>query len=298
VVDGARVSASDLGNNFFLDQSHLGRPRAECVTALLQELNEHVRGSYVVEDVASLLATNPGFLDDFTFVIATQLPEPALCALAAACVERSLPLIALRAYGMVGTVRVAAGEHVLVEGHPDNTPTDLRVCAPFAELRAYAAAKFGHDLGALSSSERKHVPFLILLLHATERYKGAHGGSLPASYKDKQALKASLGALAEEWFGAAGAHNALNFEEARLAVNTALQLPQLPAETRKVLEAAEGKLRALRPAPPPDAVPSPKPRDFAAHRCARAAAGGSSRPEATPPPAGRTRLAGGPAAAR
>jgi amyloid beta precursor protein binding protein 1 len=274
VVDGARVCAADLGNNFFLDQSHLGRPRAECVSALLQELNEHVRGSYVVEDVVSLLATNPAFLDDFTFVIATQLPEQALRALAAACAERSLPLIALRAYGMVGSVRVAAGEHVLVEGHPDNAPTDLRVCAPFAELRAYAAAKFGHDLSALSSSERKHVPYLVLLLHALDGYKAAHDGSLPASYHDKQALKASLGQLAEEWFGPAGAHDAPNFEEARLAVNTALQLPQLPAETRKVLDAAEGKLRALRPVPPPDAVPSPKPLDFAAHRCARTGARG------------------------
>lgn len=52
IVDGATVSEADLGNNFFVEQTSLGTSRAACVTRLLQELNEHVTGSYVAEDIS------------------------------------------------------------------------------------------------------------------------------------------------------------------------------------------------------------------------------------------------------
>lgn len=54
IVDGASVSEADLGNNFFVEHSSLGSSRAACVTRLLQELNEHVSGSYVAEDIAQV----------------------------------------------------------------------------------------------------------------------------------------------------------------------------------------------------------------------------------------------------
>lgn len=277
VIDGALVTARDLGNNFFLEEADLGRPRAECVTRLLKELNEHVRGSYVHEDVGSLIRTNPAFLDDFSLVIATQLTEPSLRLLASACRERSLPLVVLRSYGLVGTVRVAPIEHVLVEAHSDNTPSDLRVVDPFPELLAFARDRFGH-VDTLSSSERKHVPYVVLLLHAVAEYKAAHGGALPSSYKEKQAIKAALGALAERWFGEGGAADALNVEEAKAAVNTALSAPSIPPSARAVMAEAEARLSAQKPTLPPEPgqsptfVPDPSTIRYAAARAQRARA--------------------------
>ena len=73
IVDGAKVTPRDLGNNFLVESASLGEPRAKVVTELLQELNEGVAGSYVEEDPATLLATNPSFFAAFTLVIATQV---------------------------------------------------------------------------------------------------------------------------------------------------------------------------------------------------------------------------------
>ena len=55
IVDGANVTQADLGNNFFVDEDCLGKSRAASVTQMLQELNEHVAGSYVAEDISQVL---------------------------------------------------------------------------------------------------------------------------------------------------------------------------------------------------------------------------------------------------
>jgi amyloid beta precursor protein binding protein 1 len=73
IVDGARVSAADLGNNFMVDASSLGEPRAKIVTEFVKELNDSVAGSYVEEVPEALLETNPTFFSQFTVVIATQV---------------------------------------------------------------------------------------------------------------------------------------------------------------------------------------------------------------------------------
>ena len=98
LVDGAKVTAADLGNkcvpcepeaaalrtqphsapsslppSFLVDASALGTSRAACVAALLKELNDNVAGSFVEEEPAQLLASHPAFFKAFTLVIATQV---------------------------------------------------------------------------------------------------------------------------------------------------------------------------------------------------------------------------------
>ena len=73
IVDGSKVAAADLGNNFFLEAESLGAPRAQSVARLLMELNEQVAGSFVEEEPAALLAANPAFFQAFDIVIATQV---------------------------------------------------------------------------------------------------------------------------------------------------------------------------------------------------------------------------------
>jgi len=48
VVDHFLVSEEDLGNNYFVDRSHLGTPRAQAVIKLLCDLNENVKGHAIV----------------------------------------------------------------------------------------------------------------------------------------------------------------------------------------------------------------------------------------------------------
>ena len=68
-----QVQPQDLGNNFLLDSSSLGKSKAQTVTGLLEELNEAVAGSFVEEAPETLLETNPDFFGAFALVIATQV---------------------------------------------------------------------------------------------------------------------------------------------------------------------------------------------------------------------------------
>jgi molybdopterin/thiamine biosynthesis adenylyltransferase len=49
VVDDALVSRADLGNNFFVTEESVGKPRAEVVRDTVLELNSSVKGNAVVK---------------------------------------------------------------------------------------------------------------------------------------------------------------------------------------------------------------------------------------------------------
>jgi amyloid beta precursor protein binding protein 1 len=69
IADEAIVSDSDLGVNFFLDESSRGRSRAECCTELLLELNPEVEGHWWPESNVRPMAPCPVF--DISFHVLT-----------------------------------------------------------------------------------------------------------------------------------------------------------------------------------------------------------------------------------
>lgn len=73
VVDASPVTSADLGNNFLVNPEGLGSPRAAVVADLLRELNPTVSGSFLEEAPEALVDKNPGFFNQFTLVIATQV---------------------------------------------------------------------------------------------------------------------------------------------------------------------------------------------------------------------------------
>ncbi len=73
IVDGHKVQAADLGNNFMLTADTLGEPRAKVVTQLIKELNDLVAGSYVEEHPEQMIQNNKQFFAQFNVVIATQV---------------------------------------------------------------------------------------------------------------------------------------------------------------------------------------------------------------------------------
>ena len=83
------MEASDLGNNFLLEESCLGASRARGVTELLKELNDSVSGSFVEDSAEELLESNPSFFQNFQLVVATQVIGPG-CTLKP-CSETSPP---------------------------------------------------------------------------------------------------------------------------------------------------------------------------------------------------------------
>lgn len=239
IVDGATVTASDLGNNFFLDDSCVGRPRAQCVTELLQELNEHVSGSYVAEDISEVLSSRPDFFNSFTMVIATQLPAAMLREVASLCRAVKLPLLVVHTYGFLGYLRLDLGDHQVVETHPDHPPSDLRLLHPPAALRALVDQQYA-DLSSLSDSAFAHTPWAVLIVKAVDEWKAKNGGKLPTAYAQKKEVKAIL-----ESYRRPGVQADQNIDEALSAATTALNVLRPSREVLSLLGEARARLSAL-----------------------------------------------------
>lgn len=51
------MTEADLGVNFFLDDSHLGKSRARGLTELLLELNPEVQGTWYPDEVGAVISS-------------------------------------------------------------------------------------------------------------------------------------------------------------------------------------------------------------------------------------------------
>ncbi|KAK9831545.1 hypothetical protein WJX81_007869 [Elliptochloris bilobata] len=230
VVDDVRVGPRDLGNNFMLEASSVGQSRAAAATALLQELNDAVAGSFVDEAPDALLAANPRFLAEFSLVIATQMMEAQMMRLDVACRELGVPLLCVRAYGLVGYLRASLPEHCVVEAKPDNTIEDLRLHRPWPELTAFSRC---FDLAAVDDVTHRHVPWAVLLIQALSAWHDAHMGRLPATAEEKTQFRTLL----QSWQrSAAGVPmQEENFDEALAHVRKVFAPPTIPAEVAALM---------------------------------------------------------------
>lgn len=186
VVDGSKVEAYDLGNNFMLDEESLGQSKAKCVCSFLQELNDAVKAKFVEESSETLIETNPSFFAQFTLVIATQLVENSLLKLDKICRQANVMLVVARSYGLTGLVRISLKEHNVIESKPDHFLDDLRLHNPWPELKQFANSI---DLSVTDPVVHKHTPYIVILTRLAEKWADAHDGCLPSSRQEKKEFK-------------------------------------------------------------------------------------------------------------
>ncbi|XP_054054307.1 NEDD8-activating enzyme E1 regulatory subunit isoform X1 [Rissa tridactyla] len=224
IVDGNLVSGEDVGNNFFLQKSHIGQNRAQSATELLQELNNDVSGNFVEESPEKLLDNDPSFFNRFNLVVATQLPESTLLRLAELLWDSNIPLLVCRTYGLVGYMRVIIKEHTVVESHPDNMLEDLRLDKPFPELREHVQS---YDLDHMDRKDHSHTPWIVIVAKYLTKWFNEKSDQLPKSYKEKEAFRQLIrqGILKNE---NGTPEDEENFEEAIKNVNTALNTTEIP----------------------------------------------------------------------
>jgi len=189
IIDGKKVEAPDLGNNFFLEFKDLGSSRAKAATELLKELNEWVTGTAVAEDPVKLIDTNVEFFSGFTLVIATELPENALLKLSQHLYAKHIPLFVARSYGFVGYLRASVPEHTIVESHPEEPGDDLRLYEPFPALEKFCESI---DVESLDSHHHGHTPYVVLLIQELLKWRAKHGGASPTTKEEKNEFKIQL----------------------------------------------------------------------------------------------------------
>ncbi|KAJ3365902.1 NEDD8-activating enzyme E1 regulatory subunit [Allomyces arbusculus] len=253
VIDAAKVSPDDVGNNFFVTRAHLGQPRAKVVTALLQELNDDVLGHYIDDDITPFVAAHPRYFDRFSLVLITgHVPAATLLALDRVCWPRGIPLLVVKACGFVSTLRVVTRAHHIVESHPDTPVRDLRLADPFPELVAFVDTfKPFEDM---TSSELTHVPYPVILLRLWREWR-ANNQDTPArefrkyaqSEKDRHAARLTEAALKSldanqsdmvVASAAASAADMENWDEALKQAFLAYTPTSVPRNVKDVLEHA------------------------------------------------------------
>ncbi|CAN6571601.1 unnamed protein product [Malus baccata var. baccata] len=199
VIDGSKVELGDLGNNFMVDESSVGKSKAKCVCQFLQELNDSVKAKFIEEYPEVLIETNPSFFSQFTLVVATQLGERSMVKLDRICREANVILIFARSYGLTGLVRISLKEHTVIESKPEHFLDDLRLNNPWPELKRYAETI---DLDVSDPVAHKHTPYVLILVKMAEEWAKNHDGKLPSTREErkefKELIKARMTTLDED----------------------------------------------------------------------------------------------------
>ncbi|TQN67580.1 NEDD8-activating enzyme E1 regulatory subunit [Colletotrichum shisoi] len=236
IADNATVSEADLGVNFFLDESHFGKSRAQSCTELLLELNPEVRGDWYPRNQRTWdlhrLLDSPG---PFTVILYTLPMEPEdLNILESYSQEQNTPLVAIHSAGFYSYFSIRLPSvYPVVDTHPDATSTtDLRLLDPWEELEAFAEG-MTRDIENLDNHDHGHLPFVVILLHYLKVWKASHDGAAPSNYKEKVEFRKMV-ADATRTDNPEGGEE--NFEEAVAAVLKTILPPSLPSAVKQVFE--------------------------------------------------------------
>ncbi|ORY59465.1 uncharacterized protein BCR38DRAFT_488493 [Pseudomassariella vexata] len=236
IVDDAIVSETDLGVNFFLDESCLGKLRSQCCAELLQELNPDAQGDWYPKEKASV---NLGQILDsmpmYTLIMYTLPIRPEdLAAIKTYGRKHQTPLISIHSAGFYSYFQInLPGAFPIVDTHPEVEKTvDLRLLHPWPELVKFSQ-EMTKDIDSASDHDHGHLPYVVILLHYLEKWKEGNGGEYPTEYKAKMAFRKMVSEMARTNNPEGGEEN---FQEAVSAVNRNVKKPQLEQSLEEVFD--------------------------------------------------------------
>eukprot|EP00357_Protocruzia_adherens_P002316 CAMPEP_0115024230 /NCGR_PEP_ID=MMETSP0216-20121206/33053_1 /TAXON_ID=223996 /ORGANISM="Protocruzia adherens, Strain Boccale" /LENGTH=523 /DNA_ID=CAMNT_0002398127 /DNA_START=16 /DNA_END=1587 /DNA_ORIENTATION=- len=233
IVDNQDVTSRDLGNNFFVSTEYLGKPRADCVAALVQELNPDVTVSGIKDDPVTLINDNPEFFSNYSLVVASQLRHDQSKKLCELCKEKNIPLITQRQYGLLGYLRLYKNEHLIIESKPqDKVIDDLRTADPFPELLEFAQS---FKLSELPDHLHSHVPYAVILIQLMQAWIKDHDGKRPSTTAEKDEFRNLVKSTSRAW------GNEENFKEAYENSYKSFNTSSIPFEVQQVIDDEKAK---------------------------------------------------------
>lgn len=229
IADSATVTEADLGVNFFLEPSSLGKSRAEEMRTFLQELNPDVEGYAISEQLSQWLPREESLRPYNLIIACAPVASDVLERLCTYASDNSIPLVHVLSQGFYGTFSVQLpSEFPVVDTHPEpDTIQDLRLLSPWPELEA--ARKELGDITKYDDHDHGHIPWLLLLLYYLEDYKTSHEGKYPSSFKEKTEFRTMVGAQARTSNAEGGEEN---FDEACAAVLKSISPPTVSSAVR------------------------------------------------------------------
>ncbi|KAH7173619.1 uncharacterized protein B0J16DRAFT_358744 [Fusarium flagelliforme] len=237
IADKSVVADEDLGVNFFVDDSWLGKSRAEACTNFLLELNPEVQGEWYPRheeqpfNLDGLLSNSP----TFTMILyALPLPEDQVQSIQNYAHQHRIPTIAVHSVGYYSYFKsTLPGTFPIVDTHPDETATtDLRLLGPWSELVEFSRG-MTENIDGLDNHEHGHLPLVVILLHYLEQWQQTHDGAYPTSYADKTSFRKTVSEAMRTNNPEGGEEN---FEEAIAAVMKHVVAPSLPNSLQQVFD--------------------------------------------------------------
>jgi amyloid beta precursor protein binding protein 1 len=235
IVDGKKVEEEDLGVNFFLEESSLGKSRAEEYCKFLRGLNPEVEGHGIQKDVEEFLRKEDWEEYNLILVVAPVDVKKVLVKVREVASKKSIPVFYIHSVGFYSQFSIQlAASFPVVETHPDQEATeDLRLLKPWPELEAYFE-KWSKGLrdDSLTAQEYGHVPYLALLHYYIGKWSKDNGGRKIETYKEKNELKVLIRNGAQKHNPGSGEEN---HEEAEAAVLKTLGVPSVPSGLKEIL---------------------------------------------------------------
>jgi len=257
------ATGGDDGNN----NKKLSKAAISC--ALLSELNPDVLGfHYTVPsleglDYSALLekikqgppldgsssATSTTTLPQKILVIAADQPSTVTLPLSYECHNRSIPLLVVRSYGLLGYARIqtATPYHCITEAKKSNRIPDLRLSAwPLFEGLKNVASTVSNLDEMDDTKDHSHVPFVIVLLQALDKWRGtvvsapfnpdpAVRPRYPETFQEKEDFRKLVKGMSKNL------NNEINFEEAIREAHLTWVDGRVSDEVKEVLDRVDEK---------------------------------------------------------
>ncbi|KAF6834294.1 DNA damage tolerance protein RHC31 [Colletotrichum musicola] len=193
ILDGATVSESDLGSQFFLSEeaNHVGQNRAQAAAVAIQKLNPRVK---VHVDAEGIKSKGTSYFSGFDIVIATDLDPDSLNIINTATRLHQKAFYAAGTHGMYGFIFSDLIEHdYVIERELGNVATKLQ---PETRTRSVVAVNTKKEGGKTIEMVTKRE------LYSTW-YLASDGATLPEEYaksvRRRKAVSPALSCLRALW---------------------------------------------------------------------------------------------------
>ena len=232
IVDDAKVTARDTGNDFFVTQESIGEVKAKVVCEMMKEMNPDVKeGNFVEASPAKFIEENAQSILEAKLVIACDIGDGLAAKLSSICYSKNIPIVLIRQYGMLGYIRLCKQANCIVEPKVFMIkPKDLRIHDPFPELQQLADSI---DLASVEEIVHQHVPYALLLIKARQKFMAENNGNPPKAFAEKKKFR-------EETIKSLQSYpSGLNFDEAIANAQLAFQTNELDFELQNAMSQAQ-----------------------------------------------------------
>ncbi|KAL3776124.1 hypothetical protein HJC23_000743 [Cyclotella cryptica] len=203
-----------------------------CTMPSLEGVNYH---AFLEELKINPPAVDGGEKSKNILVICADQPGSVLVPLSHACHSLSLPLMNVRCYGLLGYIRIQTSPpyHVVRDAKKTNKLVDLRLSDGPAGV--FPGLKKVYDsipkLDQMTDSkDHGHVPYIIILLQALEKWRETNASGVPVTYDEKEEFRKLVKSMAKDY------ENELNFQEGYDQAHLAWANAKISDESKIVLD--------------------------------------------------------------